>query len=108
MNEVVGALHLKEFKVDVLIAQGTDKRKAQRIIRAARHVAHGVHNYLARRPELLKSYEDAAMLEACLAPSALSLVRYTPLQEVPQWITDLHTARDYVAYGEALRAFRRK
>ncbi|WP_454876062.1 hypothetical protein [Pseudomonas farris] len=108
MNEVVGALHLKEFKVDVLTAQGTDKRKAQRIIKAARHVAHGVYSYLARRPDLLKSYEDAAKLETSLAPSPISIVRYTPLQDVPQWITDLRIAGDYLAYGEALRAFRRK
>ena len=108
MNEVVGALHLKEFKVDVLTAQGTDKRKAQRIIKAARHVAHGVYSYLSRRPDLLKSYEDAAKLEASLAPSLLGIVRYTPLQEVPQAITDLRIAGHYLAYGEALREFRRK
>jgi hypothetical protein len=108
MNEVVGALYLREFKVDTLVAQGTSLRKAQRIIKAARHVSHGVHSYLARRPELLKSYEDAAKIEASLAPSPLSVVRYTPLQDVPQWITDLRIAGDYLAYGEALRTFRRK
>ena len=72
MNEVVGALYLKEFKVDVLVAQGTLLRKAQRIIKAARHAAHGIHSYLVRRPKLLQLYVDAAKLEASLAPSNCS------------------------------------
>jgi hypothetical protein len=69
MNEVVGALYLRELKVETLVAQGTPLRKAQRIIKAARHAAHGIHHYLASRPRLLQSYEDAATLEASLAPS---------------------------------------
>ncbi|VVP68821.1 hypothetical protein PS914_00772 [Pseudomonas fluorescens] len=76
MNEVVGALYLKEFKVDVLVAQGTPLRKAQRIIKAARHAAHGIHCYLVRRPKLLQVYEDAAKLEASLAPSNCSRALY--------------------------------
>jgi len=68
MDEVVGALYLPELRVDVLVAQGTPLRKAQRIIKAARHAAHGIHHYLVRRPKLLQSYEDAAKLEASLAP----------------------------------------
>lgn len=66
MNEVVGALYLSEFKVETLVAQGTLLRKAQRIIKAARHAPHGIHYYLAPRHRLLESYEDAAKLEAIL------------------------------------------
>lgn len=69
MNEVVGALYLPELKVEVLVAQGTPPRKAQRIIKAARHAAHGIHTYMMRRPRLLQSYGDSAQLEASLAPS---------------------------------------
>lgn len=68
MDEVVGALYLREFKVETMGAQGTSLRKAQRVIKAARHAAHGIHHYLVSRPKLLQSYEDAAKLEASLAP----------------------------------------
>lgn len=76
MNEVVGALYLHEFKVDTLVAQGTPLRKAQRIIKAARHAAHGIHHYLACRPKLLQSHEDAAKLEESLAPTNLPPAGY--------------------------------
>lgn len=108
MNEVIGALYLREFKVDTLVAQGTSLRKAQRVIKAARHAAHGIHCYLLRRPELLRCYEDAYKLESKLAYSHLALVSYKQLQEVPEHITALRVAGDYLAYGEALRVFRQR
>lgn len=108
MNEVVGALHLREFKVDTLVAQGTQLRKAQRVIKAARHAAHGIHCYLLRRPELLRRYEDAYKVEAKLAYSHVTLVSYKQMLDVPEHIVALRSAGDYLAYGEALRAFRQQ
>lgn len=107
MDEVVGALYLREFKVDTLVAQGTSLRKAQRIIKAARHAAHGIHHYLTHRPKLLQFYENASKVEARLGYSVIHLVCSAPLQAVPQHIKDMHSAGNYLAYGEALRAFRR-
>lgn len=107
MNEVVGALHLKVLTVQAVIATGVAKRKAERIIKAARHAAHGIHCYLMRRPELLSSYEDAYTTESKLAYSHVALVPYKPLRAVPEHITALRVAGDYLAYGEALREFRK-
>jgi hypothetical protein len=107
MSEVVGALYLREFKVDTLVAQGTLLRKAQRIIKAARHAAHGIHHYLTHRPALLQLYEDAAKVEARLGYSVVPLVYSTPLQAIPQHIKDVYAAGNYLACGEAVRAFRR-
>lgn len=106
MNEVLGALHIKEFTVQAVIATGVAKRKAERIIKAARHAAHGIHCYLLRRPELLQCYEDAYKVESKLAYYHVALVPYKPLREVPEHIAALRLAGDYLAYGEALRAFR--
>lgn len=106
MDEVVGALHLHTFEVQPLLDAGMAKRKAQRVIAAARHAAHGLFTYLIRRPELLERYEEEARIEAKLAYSHVALVPYTPLKEVPRHIEELREAGDYLAYGEALRAFR--
>jgi hypothetical protein len=106
MNEVLGALHIKEFTVQAVTATGVAKRKAERIIKAARHAAHGIHCYLLRRPELLRRYEDAYKVESKLAYSHVTLVSYKQLRDVPEHITALRLAGDYLAYGEALRAFR--
>lgn len=106
MSEVLGALHLRQFTVQAVRANGVEKRKAERIIKAARHAAHGIHCYLLRRPELLRHYEDAYKVESKLAYSHVALVPYKPLREVPEHIAALRLAGDYLAYGEALRAFR--
>ncbi|EJM25760.1 hypothetical protein [Pseudomonas sp. GM25] len=106
MNEVVGTLYLHEFKVETLVTQGTSLRKAQRIIKAARHASHGINNYLRRRPKLLKLYEDAAAVEATVAYSPDHLESYPHPQEAPQHIKSMYDDRDYLAYGKALRAFR--
>ncbi|MNR42984.1 hypothetical protein D3C85_1615620 [compost metagenome] len=87
---------------------GVKKRKAERIIKAARHAAHGIHSYLLRRPKLLRCYEDAYKVESKLAYSHVALVSYKQLREVPEHITALRVAGDYLAYGEALRAFRQQ
>ena len=108
MNEVLGALHLKQFTVQAVMATGVAKRKAERIIKAARHAAHGIHCYLLRRPELLQRYEDAYMVESKLAYSHVALVHYKPLKDVPEHIAALRLAGDHLAYGEALRAFRKE
>lgn len=108
MNEVLGALHIRELTVQAVMATGVAKRKAERIIKAARHAAHGIHCYLLRRPELLRCYEDAYEVEFKLTYSHVSLVSYKSLQEVPEHIMALHLAGDYLAYGEALRAFRKE
>jgi hypothetical protein len=108
MNEVLGALHLKDFTVQTVMATGVKKRKAERIIKAARHAAHGIHCYLLRRPELLRCYEDAYKVESKLAYSHVALVPYKPLREVPEHIAALRLAGDFLAYGEALRAFRKE
>jgi hypothetical protein len=95
MDEVVGALHLRTFEVQPLLDAGMARRKAQRVIAAARHAAHGLFTYLIRRPELLERYEEYARIEAKLAYS-----------HVPRHIEELRETGDYLAYGEALREFR--
>ncbi|MCO6059921.1 hypothetical protein NG726_25085 [Pseudomonas sp. MOB-449] len=107
MNAVLAALHMKKFEVQAVMAGGVAKRKAQLIIQAARHAAEGIHHYLLRHPDLLKGYEEAAKIEVKYAYSHVALVPFTPPMAVPQHITDLYLNGDYVAYGEALRAFRR-
>lgn len=107
MNEVVGALHLKEFTVQGVTRSGVAKRKAERIIKAARHAAHGIHGYLLRRPELMRCYEEAHKVESRFAYSYVALAPYEKLQVVPEHIASLRMTGDYLAYGEALRAFRR-
>ncbi|MNJ49761.1 hypothetical protein D3C77_450090 [compost metagenome] len=77
MNEVLGALHIREFTVQAVMATGVAKRKAERIIKAARHAAHGIHCYLLRRPELLRYFEDAYKVESKLAYSHVALVPYS-------------------------------
>lgn len=106
MDEVVGALHLRTFEVQPLLDAGMAKRKAQRVIAAARHAAHGLFTYLIRRPELLERFEKEARIEAKLAYSHVALVPYTPLRQVPRHIEELRETGDYLAYGEALREFR--
>lgn len=106
MDEVVGALHLRTFEVQPLLDAGMARRKAQRVIAAARHAAHGLFTYLIRRPELLERCEEEARIEAKLAYSHVALVPYTPLRQVPRHIEELRETGDYLAYGEALREFR--
>ncbi|WP_146017997.1 MULTISPECIES: hypothetical protein [Pseudomonas] len=108
MQDVRNTLLLKDFTVLAVRATGVAKRQAERIIKAARHAAHGIHCYLLQRPKLLRRYEDNydCKLESKLAYSHVALVPYKPLQEVPEHITALRLAGDYLAYGEALRAFR--
>lgn len=106
LNEVVGALYLYELGAGVLVAQGTPLRKAQRIIKAARHAAHGIESYLHRHPDLLHRYEEASKIESRLAYSHVALVSYKPLRKVPEHIEALRSSGDYIAYAEALRAFR--
>lgn len=108
MNEVLGALHLKVLTVQAVTATGVAKRKAERIIKAARHAAHGIHCYLLRHPEIWQRYEDEHKIESKLAYSHVVLVTYKPLREVPTIIAALRLAGDYLAYGEALRAFRKE
>lgn len=108
MNEVLGALHLKVLTVQAVIATGVAKRKAERIIKAARHAAHGIYCYLLRRPALLSFYEDAYTTESNLAYSHVAIVFYKPLRAVPEHIATLRLAGDYLAYGKALRAFRKE
>lgn len=108
MTAVLAALHMKKFEVQAVMANGVAKRKAQLIIKAARHAANGIHNYLLRHPELLKEYEEAARIELRYAYSHVVLVPFTPPVVVPQHITDLYLNGDYIAYGESLRAFRLK
>lgn len=109
MRDVRGTLLLKDFTVQAVMTTGIRKRQAERVIKAARHVAHGIHSYLLRRPKLLRLYEGSYdyKIESKLAYSHVALVPYKPLKEVPEHITALRTAGDYLAYGEALRAFRR-
>ena len=106
MNAVLGALHLKSFEVESVKANGVEKRKAERIIKAARHAAHGVHHYLLTHPALLARYEALSTIEARLAYKPVALVHLAPSSPVPQHITVLYKQGDYHAYGEALRAFR--
>lgn len=107
MNEVLGALHIMEFTVQAVMATGAAKRKAERIIKAARHAAHGIHCYLLRRPEILRYYEDAYKVESKLVYCHVALVSYKPLREVPEHIAALRLTGNFLAYGEALRAFRK-
>src|SRR3989344_3111914 len=106
MDEVTGALHLRTFVVQPLLDAGMARRKAQRVIAAARHAAHGLFTYLIRRPELLERYEEEARIEAKLVYFHHALVPYTPLRQVPRHIEELRETGDYLAYGEALREFR--
>lgn len=106
MNAVLGALHLKNFEVESVKANGVEKRKAERIIKAARHAAHGVHHYLLKHPALLASYEESSRSEARLAYRPVALAPSAPSKPAPQSITDLYKSGDFLAYGEALRAFR--
>ncbi|UVM63082.1 hypothetical protein [Pseudomonas sp. B21-010] len=110
MRDVRGTLLLKEFTVQAVMTTGIAKRQAERVIKAVRHAAHGIHGYLLRRPKLLRRYEDNydCRLESKLAYSHVALVPYKPLREVPEHIDAMRLAGDYLAYGEALRAFRKE
>lgn len=112
IEAVLGALHMKVFSVDRLIGFGTDKRKAQLILKAARHAADGVLHYLQRRyPERLEQLEVAAKIELECAYDWSAQLRSRKDQAlasspVPAYIIELYEQGDYFAYGRALQTFR--
>lgn len=112
IKAVLGALHMRVFSVDRLIACSTDKRKAQLVLKAARHAADGILHYLHRRhPERLEQLEAAAKAESECAYDWSAQMRSRKAQAftsppVPTHITELYRRGDYFAYGRALQAFR--
>lgn len=110
--DVVGALHLPEFKVQPLLDKGVGVRKAQRVIGAARHAAHGIHNHLLSNPHIMKVYKDRADIEYHLSPyNNLEAFPVKDLKPVPDEIMALRgdgSLEALVAYGDALRAFRQQ
>lgn len=112
IKAVLGALHMKVFSVDRLLACNMSKRKAQLVLQAARHAADGVLGYLQTRyPEQLEQLEAAAQAESECAYDWSTQMRLrkaqvlTPLP-VPAHITELYHQGDYFAYGRALQTFR--
>jgi hypothetical protein len=98
-------------------------QQARRICQCARFAIGGMDIYLERNPavrqelqfeaDFANSYHEgnADILKAVggdepPAPVVLTAtVRET--RKIPQWITELYNAGEYLAYGEALRTFRR-
>jgi hypothetical protein len=96
-------------------------QQARRICQCARFAVGGMEMYLERNPtvrqelqfevDFANSYHedtaDALKVVGSESPAPVALT--TPVREarkVPQWITELYNAGEYLLYGEALKVFR--
>lgn len=60
---VYACLYLEHFSTDTVKGPGDSKSKAERVVKAARHAAHGIHSYLLRHPKLFASLQAEAGIE---------------------------------------------
>jgi hypothetical protein len=96
-------------------------QQARRICQCARFAVGGMEMYLERNPtvrqelqfevDFANSYHedkaDGLKVVGGDSPAPVALTApVREVREVPQWITDLYKAGEYLDYGEALRAFR--
>lgn len=60
---VYACLYLEHLSTVTVKGQGDSKRKAEYVVKAARHAAHGIYSYLIRHPKLFASLQAEADIE---------------------------------------------
>lgn len=105
LDEISVEVVKRAIKLDGLITM--DERTARRICQCTRFAIRAMEHYLERNPTVRQHLQG----EVDFANSyyqAIALVVTPTMYDYPAWITVLREARDYLAYGEALRGYRQE
>lgn len=92
------------IKLDGLITM--DERTARRICQCTRFAISGMERYLERNPIVRQQLQGEVNFVNSYYEAKASVVK-PMVYDYPTWITTLRKAGAYLAYGEALRDYRR-
>lgn len=104
LDEISVEVVKRVIKLDGLITM--DERTARRICQCTRFAIRAMDHYLERNPTVRQQLQgEVDFANSYYQAEALAV---TPMvYDYPAWITALREAGDYLAYGEALRGYRR-